>query len=181
MTADIGKFGVGKSSGRNDQSTPPEITRALLDRVLFEGGIWECACGRGRMASVIREYGYRVTATDKYFGKPRVDFLDSGPRVDNIITNPPFDLAEDLIHACYPRVRRRIALFLRLAFLEGTKRHKQIFSQYPLTQILVFSPRVGLMPPLPGKKPVKAVAYAWFIWDHSHKGPPIITWTGELK
>lgn len=180
MTRTVGKFGVGKSSGRNDQSTPPEVTRALLDRVSFTGDIWECACGRGRMAKVIRNYGYNVSATDKYFGKSRVDFLDAGPKVDNIITNPPFDLAEDLIHACYPRVRRKIALFLRLAFLEGTNRFDRLFTKYPLSHVLVFSPRVGLMKPLPGKKPVKAVAYAWYIWDHAHRGPPIITWTGKL-
>lgn len=180
VSSTIGKFGVGKSSGKNNQTTPPEATRALLSQVRFKGEIWECACGNGRMVKVLEEYGYDVLATDKYVGKNRIDFLDAGPMVDNIVTNPPFDLAEDLIHACMPRVKRKMALFLRLAFLESDHRYDRIFTKYPLEKVIVFSSRVGLLKPLPGKKQVKAVAYAWFIWNKQHKGEPTLCWTGKL-
>lgn len=188
----IGERGVGRNKKRrNDQSTPPEVTRALLDMVKFNGTVWEPACGEGRMARVIEEYRYRVSASDiRYtgFGQSGVDFLRDqyGTRsFDNIITNPPFDVAEEFIFRALELARHKVAMFLRLNFLESGHRYETMFNGHtPLSEVLVFSSRVTLLKPIKRengrKKATKAVSYAWFVWDKKHKGPPIIRWIAPL-
>lgn len=80
--------------------TPVEVTEALLDfleeRELLCGldnEIWEPACGRGKLAEVLKGRGYEVVCTDLYdhgYGKADVDFLEEKRFSPWIITNPPF-------------------------------------------------------------------------------------------
>ena len=69
--------------------TPPEATRALLSVETFDGSIWEPACGEGAIASVLKDAGHTVVATDLVdygFGIPRVDFLkELRPRAKHIV------------------------------------------------------------------------------------------------
>jgi hypothetical protein len=44
--------------------TPPEATRALLSVETFDGTIWEPACGRGAISTVLETAGYQVVSTD---------------------------------------------------------------------------------------------------------------------
>jgi hypothetical protein len=75
--------------------------------------------------------------------------------------------------------RRKVVLLARLALLEGKRRKNTIFKHSPPTRIWVSSRRIS-MPP--GDRPdLKAkggtVAYAWFVWDRSHRGAaPTIGW-----
>lgn len=70
----------------------------------------------------------------------------------------------------------KVAMFLKLTFLEGQKR-KDLFKKYPPKKIYVFSNRVdcwknGTKP----QKAAKAVCYAWFIWEKGYNGKPRIDW-----
>ena len=78
--------------------TPPSATQSLLDNQKFEGNIWECACGNGAMSKVMKESGYEVYSSDlinRGYGETGVDFLESTKQVDNIVTNPPFNLGTE--------------------------------------------------------------------------------------
>ena len=78
--------------------TPPEATQSLLNRQKFKGNIWECACGNGAMSKVMIEQGYDVYSSDlidRGYGEVGIDFLQSNKKVDNIVTNPPFNLATE--------------------------------------------------------------------------------------
>ncbi len=80
--------------------TPAWATHALIENERFDGTIWECACGDGAMARVLEEAGYKVRATDLYgrgYGEAGVDFLKSVRKVDNIVTNPPYNVAEAFV------------------------------------------------------------------------------------
>jgi tRNA G10 N-methylase Trm11 len=74
--------------------TPPEATRALLSVEVFEGDIWEPACGDGAISKVLSEAGYQVVSTDlidRGYGAGGHNFLKSDtPLAKNIITNPPY-------------------------------------------------------------------------------------------
>ena len=101
--------------------------------------------------------------------------------MDNIVTNPPFSLAEEFIHHALGQTRRKVVMFLRLAFLESRHRKTTMFEGHtPLEKVIVLSKRVSLMPPTLNKRgkmrSVAAVAYAWFVWQHGHKGPPTLEW-----
>jgi hypothetical protein len=188
-----GDYGVRQNNKPHQHGfypTPSYATEALLEQVKFTGNVWEPACGKGDMAKTLRAAGYSVTATDLHdrgFGRSGIDFLEEkGPKSsDNIITNPPFSLAEDFVRVGLVKSRRKLALFLRLAFLESMGRYEDIFTCTPLAKVIVFSQRVTLMPPIRranGKmKATSATAYAWFVWDHKHKGPPTLHWTGAVK
>lgn len=81
--------------------TPETATIKLLEREKFKGYVWEPACGNGAMSVVLERYGYHVISSDliyRGYGEGGVDFLRSSFKTENIITNPPFKLANKFIH-----------------------------------------------------------------------------------
>lgn len=155
--------------------TPAMATAALLGRELFHGDIWEPACGDGAMSKVIEDYGYRVRSTDLYdrgYGTSGVDFLRCTDRSENIVTNPPFKYANQFIHKALTKADSKVALLLRLNYLES-KTRKKFFKghkDFPFKKVLVFSERI------PFNGPGNMMAFAWFIWDRSYQGTPEIDW-----
>lgn len=114
--------------------TPAWATHALMKHERFEGGIWECACGNGAMSEVMKTYGSSVESSDLYdrgYGAAGIDFLAATERVDNIVTNPPYNAAEGFVHKGLELACNKFALLLRLAFLEGGNRQKTIFTIAP--------------------------------------------------
>ena len=129
--------------------TPPWATQALLDYERFVGAIWEPACGDGAMAQVLRARGYRVRASDLYdrgYGEAGIDFLSAAETSDNIVTNPPYNAAEGFVRSGLSNTRKKLALLLRLAFLEGGNRYRTIFSTHPPSRVWVFSERIDVLP-----------------------------------
>src|SRR5262245_58513495 len=87
--------------------------------VLFSGTIWECACGDGAMARVLEETGCPVISSDLHnrgFGKPGVDFLQAVDKVDNVVTNPPYNCAEPFVQIA---LRISAHFFFASPFLKG--------------------------------------------------------------
>lgn len=170
--------------------TWPAATRALLAVERFEGSIWEPACGDGAMSRELEGAGYRVISTDlidRGFGQGGRDFLaEWSALAPNIVTNPPFRWAAEFVDRALlltspehvGNIRRgKVALFLRLAFLEGQVRGAW-FPTTPLARVWVMSRRV---PMNRGKVADTGlgggvIAFAWFVWEHGHEGPPALGW-----
>jgi DNA modification methylase len=150
-------------------------TQALLARVAFTNPIWEPAAGDGAMADVLVKSGYVVVASDLCDrGNPSVqsgvDFLSTPTvTVGSVVTNPPFSSAEDFILKAVACAKHRVAMLLRLAFLEGQQR-KSLYSSTPLERVLVFRNRLSF-----GEGNGK-IAFAWFIWTHGYRGEPVLGW-----
>jgi hypothetical protein len=148
--------------------TPAWATYALIDNEKFSGEIWESACGNGAMSRVLDKTGCVVASSDLYergFGETGIDFLTVKRQSDNIITNPPYNSAEGFVAAGLKKARRKFALLLRLAFLEGANRAKTIFSRNPPSRVWVFSERITFYPEGAIRKGTGTTAYAWFVWD----------------
>lgn len=148
--------------------TPRWATHALVDNERLEGDIWECACGDGAMAKVLETTGQPVYSSDLYkrpFGDSGVDFLTANRRAANIVTNPPYNSAEGFVAAGLEKSDRKLALLLRLAFLEGSNRNRTIFSVRPPTRVWVFSERITFYPAGAQVAGSGTTAYAWFVWD----------------
>ena len=144
--------------------TPEWATHALIDNEAFEGMIWEPACGDGSMVKVLERTGCPVEASDLYdrgYGEAGIDFLHAGRIVDNIVTNPPYNSAEGFVRAGIAQSRRKLALLLRLAFLEGANRQKTIFAVTPPARIWVFSERITFYPAGAVQKGSGTTAYGW--------------------
>src|SRR6266478_2817313 len=125
--------------------TPRWATFALIDNEPFQGDIWECACGDGAMSHVLEETGQRVRSSDLYdrgFGEIGHDFLNTERRYQNIVTNPPFHSAQGFVAVGLKQAQKKLALLLRLAFLEGANRAETIFFAHPPSRVWVFSERI---------------------------------------
>lgn len=153
---------------------PPWATDVLLKNEEFVGSVYDPACGIGTIP--IRAWCAGLPAegadiVDRGAGFPVVDFLtcDLPARVDNIICNPPYKLAERFLPRALAMARRKVAFLLRLAFLESERRHA-VFTSTPLARVLVFSQRVSMPPGGSGAEADGGkIAYAWFVWDHRHR------------
>ena len=169
-------------------ATDPEALEALLEREKFSPYIWECACGGGHLSKVLEDNCYNVKSSDiidrGYEGTEIIDFLKvTKEDIKNdfsrdIITNPPYKYAKEFVeHALDISMDSvKVAMFLKLTFLEGQAR-KKLFKKYPPKTIYVFSRRVICAKNGDFKNVTSsAVAYAWFIWEKGFTGRPVIKW-----
>lgn len=153
--------------------TPAWATHALIENEQFDGEIWESACGDGAMSRVLEKTGCRVMSSDLFdrgYGDAGVDFLTANRQTDNIVTNPPYNCAEGFVASGVRNTRKKFALLLRLAFLEGANRANTIFSKCPPNRVWVFSERITFYPVGAVQAGSGTTAYAWFVWDKSSTG-----------
>lgn len=159
--------------------TPRWATYALVDNERFDGDMWECACGDGAMSDVLEDANGSVYSSDLYergYGEAGVDFLSAGRSASNIVTNPPYNSAEAFVGAGVRQARRKFALLLRLAFLEGANRARTIFSECPPSRVWVFSERITFYPSRAVQKGSGTTAYAWFVWDKDAPSRTELKW-----
>ena len=181
---------LGEREAHDYYATEPKAVELLLEQEQFAPYVWECACGEGHMAKVLEQHGYNVLATDvvdRGYGVGGVDFLtvakedieEDVPR--DIITNPPYKYAREFVeHALdISKDGAKIAMFLKLTFLEGQKR-RLLFDKSPPKTVYVSSSRLqcaknGDFETYKAGTGT-AIAYAWFIWQKGHYGPTQIKW-----
>jgi hypothetical protein len=174
---------VGFSEGRPADDfyvTPREAVEALLQVESFDGIIWEPACGDGAISKVLEETGHSVISSDlidRGYGATGVDFLTTMEFVDHIITNPPFRYAEEFVDQALSSTSGKVAMLFKLDFLGGKKR-KAMFARTPLKKVYVFSWRIKMARNGDSEKYKNGsmLTFAWFVWDHAHKGEPTIGW-----
>ena len=131
----------GERQAREFYPTPGECTRALLSVESFTGAIWEPACGDDAISNELLTSGYRVVSTDIHpLGKgKKLDFFSVAPRkVGNIVTNPPFDLAERWIEHAFTFDPNKLVLMLKASYWHAVTRqalwHRHRPARiYPLT------------------------------------------------
>lgn len=121
-------------------ATDPKATRLLLELEQFSHNVLEPCCGGGHMAEVLKEHGYSVTASDivnRGYGEIK-DFFSIDRWDGDIVTNPPYknvlaytEHALDIIPE-----GNKLALFLRLQFLESKSRGK-FFKDNPPSKVYV--------------------------------------------
>lgn len=165
---------------------PPEATEALLRAERFSGLSWDPACGVGTIPMAMVAAGLECMGSDivdrGYGSDPRYygpgNFLDAqveNSGCDNIISNPPFNLARQFVDKALSIATHKVAMLLPLTFLEGAARARWLETT-PLARVHAFSWRISMPPgelltsgkvsPTGGKK-----AFAWFVWEHGWKGP----------
>lgn len=76
-------------------------------------------------------------------------------------------------------------MFLKILFLEGLNRYKNLFEPFPPKKVYVCSKRMNCAKNGDFEKYSKGSfsAYAWFVWEKGYKGLPSIDWinVGEEK
>lgn len=165
--------------------TPAEITRTLLATEGFVGPIWEPCAGAGEMALTLIEGGHRVIATtlredhSSSLVAGGINFLDPHliPLAANIVTNPPYSIAEEIIDRALELKASKAAFLLRAQWLGSERRYNRFFHERPPAKIIYLINRVAMYPGgYEGPRGAPKNDFAWFIWRKPFKGPTRIEW-----
>jgi hypothetical protein len=166
----------------DDFPTPPWATRALAEYVIVpEGNCLEPACGRGHMSAALAEYFDDVISSDiaDYGYGSVVGFLESTYEADSfdwVITNPPFNLAEDFIIRSMKIARRGVAMLTRTVFIESVGRYMRLFKASRPSQVAQFVERVPMVEGRLDRKASTATGYAWLVWEKNRPGSCELVW-----
>lgn len=164
--------------------TPEWATEALLGcySIPTNRTILEPCCGNGAISKVLERRGYSVSSSDivnRGFGDC-IDVRDITLSRGSVVTNPPYNIIDDIFPHLYRLADVELCLLLRTAFLEGGKRHERIFNLTPPTKILTFSERVSMYKNgHKGKLKGGTTCYSWFIWQkpkEQYPSRPILSW-----
>lgn len=178
--------------------TPPELTQALIDRWTWHRDhyfrqfrrpmITEPCAGDGWITRELESFA-DVTTGDidpsREVDHKGLDFLNNKAvdeafyAQDAIITNPPYSHAAPIARQAL-RVSRRVAMLLRITFLEGCEgdnKSARLDLLKGLARVIIL-PRVGF---IHGGGGTDSVPSAWFIWEDDHEGPPQIEWVTKAE
>lgn len=163
---------------------PEWCSRCLFDLDEFRGGVWDPACGIGRIVASAIEKGIDAVGSDisdrcdNYI----CDFLDCDEMFNgfsNIVSNPPFGIAEKFVVHALKLARSKVAMLLPANWVQGQKRARWLAST-PLYRIYFVCPRPSMPPGAvvqAGGKPGNGTTdYAWFVWLHGFVGAPTVHW-----
>lgn len=163
-------------------ATDPKAAELLLELETFEN-ILEPSCGEGHLSKVFSDAGINVTSSDlvdRGYGTQK-SFFDYEEWNGDIITNPPYKYGLEFVEHALKIIPNgnKVAMFLKLQFLEGKKR-KKLFVANPPKTLYVSSSRLicaknadfeGMR-----KGGGSAVAYGWFVWQKGFSGRTEIVW-----
>ena len=126
-------------------ATEPKATQLLCDVEKFDEWILEAACGEGHMSEVLLTNSYKVLSIDKVnrgYGITK-DFFEFPSWHGDIVTNPPYKYAKEFVEHALKIIEpgHKVAMFLKLQFLEGQARRK-LFMSTPPTTVYVASGRL---------------------------------------
>ena len=97
----------------------------------------------------------------------------------DIITNPPYAKAQEFVEHALDIIDdgRKVAMFLKIQFLESKARRK-LFEKYPPKTIYVSSTRLkcAMNGDFEKAAGATAVCYAWYVWVKGYTGDPAIKW-----
>lgn len=168
---------------RDFYPTPEYATRELLRRVpQIRGYILEPCVGDGAIARVVDGgdrvvYGSDVdpqmncsfcgdaTREDFWASVKDVMFED---RIDWVVTNPPFNVAAQIIPLAYKHADKGIAMLLRLSYLEPTEDRGRWLNEHPPSALIIL-PRISFT----GDGKTDSVTCAWVVWEKGRRGQEI--------
>lgn len=175
----------GERETHDYYATEPRAAELLLSVEAFSKDVWECACGEKHLSRVFEAAGYNVRSSDLIdrCGNEVYDFLSplNTSFAGDIITNPPYRYATEFVEKALSIVPAggKVAMFLKVLFLEG-KRRKQLYMSQPPRHIYVSSSRLRCAKN--GDFRTKetgggsCVAYAWYVWEKGYAGDTVVKW-----
>lgn len=180
------KNGISKTAVReaNDYyATDPKAMIELLKYETFNKDVWECACGEGNLSEVLKAHGYNVFSTDlidRGYPDELIDFLKNDREWNgDIITNPPFKYTTEFILKSLEAIPEgnKVAMFLKINYLSGKARYRDIYSKFPPQRVYVFSGRVACSKNnTPEGYKGGAMDYVWMIWEKGQYAPTELKW-----
>lgn len=170
----------------------PWVVDALIGHYNIGSTVWEPAAGEGDLSARMKELGKEVFSSDVESG---VDFLnlggfnidrviksiqiDGAGRLNAVVTNPPYSLADEFIHQSFDIARPRRAVVAMLLYhrFDCAKKRLPIFRDHPhFAMKLTLTKRMLI----PGFQHTASPRHnhAWFVWDFNKDPdkPASMTW-----
>lgn len=185
VTLGASNHSLGERQKEDYYATEPAATEWLCKLETFTNPILEPSCGEGHISKQLIKHGYDVVSrdlVDRGFGEVK-DFLffKNEQWGGDIVTNPPYAAAQEFVEQALSMIQEghKVAMFLKLTFLEGKQRAK-LFKENPPIRIWVSSSRLKCAKNGDFEQfKSSATAYAWFIWKKGYKGYPEIRWFND--
>ena len=161
---------------------PTWCSRRLFEVERFDTGIFDPACGLGRILDSARAAQYIAFGAD-IVQRGAADFIEDYielPRLAaNVASNPPFGIADRFCETALKNTTHKVALLLPTKWMNGAKRGAWLETT-PLRRVWLLAPRPS-MPPGPvieaGLKPGNGtVDFCWFVWERGYAGRPELRW-----
>ena len=179
----VGALGVRQE--HDYYATDPSALASLLKQKQLPHVVYECACGAGHLAEVLKGQGHNVVATDlvpRGYGVGGVDFLKVKSLPEGcscILTNPPYKFTMEFIeHSLELLPEGGEAIFLlNVNALSGKARYERFYKRGVLKEVFVFPRCVqcaknGDFASQNGS----AVNYAWFVFEKGFCGSTVLHW-----
>lgn len=171
-------YNMGTRKENDFYPTPDYAIDTILDRVNFDGVVWEPSCGNGAISNKLIQRGYDVKSTDLHdygYGVSGVDFMEcqQDQTADNIMTNPPFNISTKYTLKALQLARKKVLILNKVTFLEGIQRRDKLFSLNKLRTAYIYGKRLQFDPT---KKGGGTIAFAWFLFDNEYNGSPTLEW-----
>ena len=159
-------------------ATEPRALELLLELESFSKDVWEPAAGGGHLVDVLETHGHKVRKSDIVKRRADITELDfltyQGTYDGDIITNPPYSKGGEFVLKALDTVTEghKVAMFMKITFLEGQDRYNKLYSKYPPKKIYVAVKRLICVRngDFENQPKATAIAYGWFIWEKGYKG-----------
>lgn len=172
--------------------TPEWATRELVRRVDISGVVFEPCVGDGAISGALakapqsseaRIYTGDIDpqwspmvcgdALERQFWDDAVSRIESdfmySTEIDWVVTNPPFNVAAQIVPIAFNRAAKGIAMLLRLSYLEPVENRGSWLNQHPPTDLIVL-PRISFT----GNGKTDNVTCAWMVWRKAATGQRIV-------
>jgi hypothetical protein len=157
---------------------PVWAVEALKKRVPMVD-VHDPCCGMGTIPRVFKGTG--ADLMDRGYGYPVTNFrLDETPR-RNIVTNPPYRIAQFVIEHALKLAQERVAALVQMKFLCSQKRYN-LFSRSDMERVIVFSRRPSMPPGQMLETHGESIRgggsidFCWAVWNKNHNGPTQLEW-----
>jgi hypothetical protein len=161
---------------------PAWCSKRLFEEEGFEGAIYDPCCGFGTIVKEALKHGlvaHGSDLVDRGWDSTRTphDFLTSPIEShQNIVCNPPFNIAAEFAATALARAERKVAMIFPTARLNAA----HWLRETPLARVWLMTPRPS-MPPghtiTAGEKPGGGkMDFCWLVFNKGRVGPASLQW-----
>lgn len=175
-------------SPRDLYETPLALAEAAMMKIVpnkkimtSQFSVLDAGCGTGVWGEAINHFfpvvdgidlEPRIGNTQYYDSIITMDYLHYFPdeKYNIILGNPPYSLAEEFIRHSFELLREKGSVYflLRLSFLEGIRRGRGLFKEFPLKKVYVCSRRPSFFSSDGEHHTTDTLAYALFLWQKGY-------------
>ncbi len=165
---------------RDFYPTPLESFTPLLPFIKGAKAVWEPASGDGRLVKAMQDFGIDAWGSDlcpqrkedaqaDFFLMDWFSVFEMGKWADCIVTNPPFNIAQDFATHALKQVSE-VFMLQRINWL-GSQKRKAWWQEHQASALFVLSKRPSFTDAgITGKSGTDSCEYAWFYWGKRHRG-----------